>query len=310
MAQKPLDFENPKTLTRAPSGLEIAFFEEPRRAYAVRAAAGEGEWAEVPSVTTVLDVLDKPGLPWWGQGVAIDGMLQLYEMGVIRPAADGKLAIAVAGTWVYATQENVTDALTQHMLTVNHTLRKAGDRGQGTHDAFEAWASLGVIPDPSQHPMEERMYVEALRKFCVDMGDAWETEGCEIAVASVEHGFAGRYDLRGKITKDVKLTTRALTLKGEPLVRGPKYVVVPEGTKLLLDLKTSKSIYGKHLMQLEAYEGCAGECGYEPTDARAVVHVTKHGLYQFKRARATFEDFLAILHTYRTLQSVEEALRS
>jgi hypothetical protein len=77
----------------------------------------------------------------------------------------------------------------------------------------------------------------------------------------------------------------------------------------MVDLKTSKTVYGSHLMQLEAYEGAGVEDGLEPTDWRAVLHVTKDGLYQFKMAHAKYEDFLAILHTYNTLLSVEEALK-
>lgn len=318
---KELIWGEPDKLTATPSGIEIAYYaEKPKRAYRVRGyKTGDPvsvdsilEWREVPSVTTVLECLDKPALPWWGMGVGAAGVIALAKMDLVRCTADGKLAIAVAGTWAYATEENLVAALNDHKLTVNHVKRRAGDRGQSAHDAFEAWGALGVTPDPSQHPEEERMYLEGLRKFVVDMGDAWETESQEVAVASAEHGFAGRYDIRGRVTRDVKLVTRATTLKGEPLKResDKKYVIVPEGTKLLVDLKTSKGIYPSHLMQLEAYEGAGIECGHEPTDARAVLHVTKDGLYEFKRARATFDDFLAILHTWRTLRSVEEALRA
>ena len=85
---------------------------------------------------------------------------------------------------------------------------------------------------------------------------------------------------------------------------------MPGGISILSDVKTSKGVYGSHLLQLEGYEGASVECGYEPTDARAVLHLTPHGLYEFKRARASYEDFLAILATYHALERVEEALRS
>lgn len=319
MAKKPLDFEHPLKLTRTPAGIEIGYFMEPRRAYAIRQGDGvpPEEWVEVPSVTTILDVLPKPGLSWWGMRVGAAGVVALIEKGLAAMSTDGKLAVNAAGTWVYANVPlhelgNVEALLKDHKLTVNDTLEEASDRGQSVHDAFEAWAGFGIMPDPMKFPPEARMYAEGLRKFCVDMDDAWETEGQEIAVASMEHRFAGRYDLRGKITKDVKLVTRATTLKGEPLKRDSdrKYVIIPEGTKLLNDLKTSKGIYAAHLIQLEAYEGAGVEGGLEPTDARAVLHVTKDGLYEFKRARATYDDFLAILHTWHTLNGVEEALKA
>jgi hypothetical protein len=76
----------------------------------------------------------------------------------------------------------------------------------------------------------------------------------------------------------------------------------------LIDAKTSKSIYSTHLLQLEAYEGAGVECGYEPTDMRAVLHVSEHGLYQLRRTDTAFEDWLAILHTYHAVGRVEAEL--
>jgi hypothetical protein len=317
----------PYTHTSTPSGIEIDYFVEPKRKYEVRALLGDPQddtftpWIEVPSVTTVLGCLDKPALPWWGMKIGAQGVIELNERGLLTTAQDGKIAVAINGAWLYATPENVCDLLNREKLTVNHVRDKAGDRGQATHDAFEAWAALGTLPNPDAqvedeeqgtrflYPEEERGYVEGLRKFCVDIGDAWTTGGVEIAVASVEHEFAGRYDLRGEVTRDVKLVTKATTQRGEPLKRGPKYTVVPGGTKGLVDLKTSKGIYGTHLMQLEAYEGGGIECGYDPTDWRAVLHVTADGLYEFKRAKATYDDFLAIRHTYAALERVKGALK-
>lgn len=341
MAKKPLDLDNPATLTQTPSGIEIAYFTEPRRAYTVRqgyvSAGGDGggytPWREVPSVTTVLDVLHKPALTWWGQRIGLEGIIALAEVGIVKVTADGKLAaphiekneegkivVPDGAAWEYATMENLTLWLTKQKLTVNHIRDDAAKRGTNVHDAFEAWAVTGKMPDPNEtfedgRPMyasDEMPYVEGFRKFVVDMGDAWETTGSEVAVGSVEHGFAGRYDLRGKTNRDVTLVTRATTLAGEPLKRAKdrKVTVIPGGTRGLVDLKTSKGIYATHLVQLEAYEGAGVECGLEPTDWRAVLHVTKDGLYEFKRARAKYEDFLAILHTHNTLISVEEALRA
>jgi hypothetical protein len=38
-------------------------------------------WREVPSVTTVLGILDKPGLPWWGMKIGVEGVLELVRRG-------------------------------------------------------------------------------------------------------------------------------------------------------------------------------------------------------------------------------------
>jgi hypothetical protein len=208
-----------------------------------------------------------------------------------------------------ATKESIVALLVSEKISINHQRDKAGVRGVGAHNAFEAWAITGQLPNPANHPVEEQGYVQGLLEFCKAMGDAWETEGVEVTVGSKEHGFAGRYDLRGKVNRDVRLVAKATTQAGKPLASGPKFTTIPSGTTLLVDLKSSKSIYSTHLMQLEAYEGAGIECGYQPTDARAVIHVTADGLYQCKRAKATYDDFLAVLRTYNALASVKEALK-
>jgi len=318
----PIAPPEPKTLTLTPSGIEIAYFVEDKKAgvkrgYSLRrVGADEAEgidhldpFVEVPSVTTVLGCLDKPALPWWGMKIGAIGILELWNTGHVVQGEDGSLLVNVNATWQYATEETLLEALKFNKLTVNHVLSSAGTRGQSAHDAFEAWAGLRLLPNPDDYPPEEHGYIVGLRAFCEDMGDAWETGGQEIAVGSVEHGFAGRYDLRGRVTKSVRLMAKALTQKGEPLVKGPKFTTIPAGTKGLVDLKTSKGIYPTHLMQLEAYEGGGVECGYEPTDWRAVLHVTASGHYEFKQAKATYDDFLAVLRTYKALEGVKEALK-
>lgn len=295
----------PLTTTTTPSGLVIDYFTEPRRMYTI-------DGVEVPSVTTVLDVLDKPALPWWGMTMGVEGIIELVKRGELVIAQhEGVDVLAVRGDdggLYIASKDNVVPILTKHHLTTNHVRDKAGDRGQAAHDALELWGTVGRIPQPADYPEHEQGYIEGLRKFILDLYGAMETEAMEIVVGSKKHGFAGRYDWRATLTAERRLVASALTTKGEPFVRGPKYTTVPAGTRLLLDLKTSKGIYSSHLLQLEGYEGASIEGGHEPTDARAVVHVTPHGLYEFKRAKASYDDFLAILNTYKALNNVKEVM--
>ena len=292
----------PLSSSTVPAGYTIGYFVEPKRRYEI-------DGVEVPSVTTVLGCLDKPALPWWGMKMGVAGVLALIEAGALGwSSVSNTLAYTDGPETVIGTDENIVKLLTANKLTVNHQRDKAAVRGVGAHNAFEAWAITGKLPDPDAHPIEEKGYVKGLLAFCNDIGDAWETSGVEVMVGSKEHGFAGRYDLRGKVNRDVRLVTKACTKDGKPLVKGAKYTTVPAGTTLLVDLKSSKSIYSSHLMQLEGYEGAGIECGYDATDARAVLHITADGLYQFKRARATYDDFLAVLHTYYALESVKKAL--
>jgi hypothetical protein len=183
-----------------------------------------------------------------------------------------------------ATQESIVALLTEHKLTVNHVRDKAGDRGQSVHDAFEAWARTGLKPDPSIYPDEERGYVEGLLAFLADVPTI-EPIAAEVLVASAEHGFAGRYDIRFRTWQPHDVVVHR-TPK-----RGATYRRLAPGL-YLGDLKTSKGIYASHARQLEAYEQASVESGYEPTEARGILHVAADGTYEFVRSWATFEDFL------------------
>lgn len=66
--------ESNGTTELTPSGLEVYFQSKPKRMYRVNGV-------EVPSVTTVLGVLDKPALPFWGNKVGVDGVLELIRRG-------------------------------------------------------------------------------------------------------------------------------------------------------------------------------------------------------------------------------------
>lgn len=309
----------PAATNTVPAGYTIDYFTEPRRKYMIGMADGNGvedPMQEAVSVTTVLGCLDKPALPWWGMKIGVEGVLELVKRGVLSPAThpvENFTTLAAPtdqGLNMLVGVDDIVRLLTQEKLTTNHARDKAAVRGVNAHDAFEAWCAIGQIPDPEKYPEEERGYVRGLLAFINDTRGNFVPDSQEVIVGSMKHLFAGRYDLRAHTTGEMTLVTSAYTTSGDIRKRGPKYVTVPADIKILGDLKTSKGIYGSHLLQLEGYEGASVECGYEPTDARAVIHVTKDGLYEFKRARATYDDFLAILRTYHALARVEEALKT
>ena len=258
-----------------PSGVQIYYQAAPKRLYKVNGK-------EVPSVTGVLDILEKGGLPWWGMKVGIEGVLQLSN-------ADN-LAL-------YSTVEEWVELLTQHKLTVNHVRDQAGDRGQAVHDALELWASGNyVLPEPLIYAPEEQGYVRGLRDFLIDCGA--EAVASEVMVGSAKHKYAGRFDLRARIPHDTDVVVKTYPVR-KPL-RGRL-----EGGEWLLDLKTSKGVYDTHYLQLEAYETASIECGYEPTIQRGVIHVTEDGRYELAVSKATFTDFKAVLSAYKRLQALK-----
>jgi len=301
-----------------PTGVEVRYYDGKqkgvKRHYEVRQVIATDEppvpggiqeelstWREAISVTTALKIVNKEGLSWWGMRIGGGAVVRLIDMGICSfDRATGRLAIQVAGTWRFADEELIYAAIKEHKLSVKDELEDAGERGTGVHDALEAWAAVGVMPEPATSKHDERMYVEALRKFCEDVGDNWHTDGIETQVASVQHLFAGRYDVRGRFTGDVELVVDALTKDYEPRKRGARKQVFEGGTRVLADAKTSKGVYTTHFMQLEGYEGAGTqECGIEETDIRAVLHLTKHGLYEFVVSPAGYDDFLSALDLHR-----------
>jgi hypothetical protein len=302
-----------------PSGIEILYEWEPKRQYRVRFFEPEGKgatptgseldfgWRVVPSVTTVLDCLAKGGLSWWGQEVGVEGVLELYRRDLLGHGALGLgggaearfIAINTSEGYQAATVDGVVDLLKKQKLTINHTLGKAAKRGTAVHDALEVWAKTGALPDAAMFPREEQGYVLGVAAFLWDIQSA-EPVASEVMVGSLEHGFAGRYDIRFKTTEE-----HAVVVHRTP-VKGPQYAVLKPGL-YLADLKTSKDCYPKsHWRQLEAYEGASVECGYEPTDGRGVLLVGADGTYRFIRSKATYQDFLVVLDVYHSDEGLKK----
>jgi hypothetical protein len=286
------------TVEVTPSGIPVYYQSQPKRLYRIgdhealdglalesllTSAQNQAEcWREVPSVTQVLDCLAKNALPWWGMKVGVEGTLELARARLNRELVP----------FIYESSiDDVIAELTEHKLTVNHVRDKAGARGQAVHDAFEAWARTGFKPDPSIYPDEERGYVEGLLAFLDDVPSI-EPIAVEVLVASAEHGYAGRYDIRFRTSAEhevvVHRTRRKITTRK-----------LAPGT-YLGDLKSSKGIYPSHARQLEGYEQASIESGYEPTDGRGILHVGMDGTYEFVRSWATVEDFLCVLAVWQS----------
>jgi hypothetical protein len=184
--------------------------------------------------------------------------------------------------WEAATMESMVDALTRNKLTTNHVRDERGRYGTSAHGMFEAWAQMGIMPDPSQiEDDDERGRVEALLAFCEDAGESYAKQ-TEIIVGSKTLRVAGRYDFE-------------CNLVGELVTKlSPRETRVFTGERCLLDVKTAKSVYQTHFLQLEGYEGLRIESGYEPTKWRIVIHLLPSGSYRLHRSPRTFEEFAAI----------------
>lgn len=308
-----------------PSGIECWYSWEPRRHYKLRWTPdpvwvepdpvrnpgslvdarcrpymGMSEWREVPSVTSVLGVLDKPALVWWGMKVGIEGVRTLAAQALGIEGHNGLGAShEEIGRWLvdHDIAGHVAQ-LTENKLTVNHQKDSAAKRGVNVHSAFERWAEdQSYRPVVDSYPETEQGYIRGLNAFLDDLGEVEDVES-EVMVGSISHGFAGRYDLR--FTSTPAFDEKTVVTKVYPK-RDAKRSVLPTG-RFLVDLKTSKNVYPSHGAQLAAYELASVECGYGSTDHRAVIHVTQDGKYEFVQTSATADDFLSIFACYQTMQ--------
>ena len=279
-----------------PNGTEIAYCADPR-----------GYWVNgvsVPSVTTVLGILNKPQLVWWGQGRGVQGVIDLFDLGALTTGIDWEtenqyIAIPQGEDATRAEEAEIVDLLKQHKLTVNHRLDKASERGVNVHDALEDWARLGSLPNVREFPPEEQGYVTGLLNFIE--GREIQPVACEVMVGIDErgYGYAGRFDLVLEISEPVSLVTKCY-----PKRQDKRTEVLPG--RYLVDLKTSKGVYTTHHLQLAAYEFAAVECGYPATDGQAVLHVTSDGKYEFVLCKATPGQFLSIRQAYGALEKMKE----
>jgi hypothetical protein len=271
----------------APSGIEIYYQAAPKRLYRVRKLPVKGwtgdcaEWFEVPSVSSITDVLEKGGLSWWGMKVGVEGAISLL--------LDNHLSLEAYPT---IGTDGVVDMLKEHKLTVNHVKGAAADRGTNVHAALEAYADSGTLPNPDFFPETERGYVAGLLDFLIDAKP--KVLHSELMVGSVEYGLAGRFDMVAEVDANVITKTYPKRLPIVERITG----------RILFDLKTSKGVYPSYHIQTAGYVGAYAECGYGEVDDMAVVRVTDDGRYEVVRGRADYDDFLKVLDVYRVVKGL------
>jgi hypothetical protein len=277
-----------------PSGIEVYYQSGPKRLYRIRntqecgCTATPFLWQEVPSVSTVLGVLDKPALVWWGQRIGVSGAINVLHE---APEAWSKRAIELDHDSFVAA---IVDELKERKLTVNHQRDKAADRGTNVHSALESWAETGITPDPRFFPENERGYVQGLVNFINDAHP--HPLQSEVMVASLD-GFAGRFDLLANLDFAGKVVTKTYPKKED--------IRSDISGAWLLDLKTSKDVYPSYHLQLAAYMRGLGECGYGLPEHAGVVRVTDDGRYELVECRAIYEDFKRVLDAYNSIERIK-----
>lgn len=186
------------------------------------------------SVTSVLKVLDKPGLLSWVYDVTLEGR-KYWEV-----------------------------------------RNEASTRGTSVHDAGQHLADTGEAPDLSKFPEDDRPFVQALARAWLALRP--QVIATEVIVASLEHGFAGRFDLLADV----------------------------DGARCLIDYKTGRRVYPvEQFAQLAAYELAGTESGHPPTDRQLIVRLGENGSFEVAESCASAADFLAIKSVFDLQRRIE-----
>lgn len=186
-----------------------------------------------------------------------------------QSALNGAAWLAGEGFVVpWSDPQAVLDLLKKHRKTTNHARDDAADRGSAVHEAAERWAREQIVPNPVDYPPEQRGYLRALARFMIEQQP--EFLATEVVVGSGEWLYAGTYDAR----------------------------VQMDGRVGIIDWKTSKRVYLSHLFQVRAYDEAAQECGADPADFRAVVHLGAEGAYEIEESNVTPDQWFCQVSAY------------
>jgi hypothetical protein len=274
------------------SGISIVFEDgEPdangrskRRCYLV-----DGE--KLPSVTTILGMLDKPGLPWAAEKLTVAAAIEL--------AREGELPVNVMGA---------LSRMGARGLRFRQIWDQKAERGHLSHADLIALMLGEEVRPLSEFLPEERGFIQGGASWVADFRPVVHEH--EQMVASVKHGFAGRPDF-----------TATLGIKtlpdGSPAPRGVG----------LFDVKTSEEFprtkpskthpdgqvrtpYPENLAQVGLYEVARRECGYAPTDYRAIVRLDSHGNYDLTVSWREPEDALRLLPAYEEYRACSQRVKT
>lgn len=269
----------------APNG-EIVTFHEGHK---YNMLSGEELRTNVPSVTNVLKLVGAFGAGAnWGQTTGIEGGLRwVNQCGLDR------LEQGIDPERSPHTVDEVKAFMKAEKITVNDRRDKGATRGSDVHDALEVWARTGARPNPSNHDVEHRGYVEGLLAWILDVETLITVHHAELMLGSWKEEYCGTTDLVMEFGRPFDVCTRYYPK------RASKYEKLPKGN-YMVDLKTSKSIYQTHHWQLGAYIAAYHEQEYTPEiNHAAILHVSPEGKYEFVYSDAPYMPFYHLRQVFR-----------
>lgn len=176
--------------------------------------------------------------------------------------------------------EEIVSVIRRERLSVYHIRDEKGEEGQAVHTAAEQYTKYGEVPNLKDFKPEIRPRMKALANFLLDFRPV--VLESEKRVASVQYRYAGTFD----------------------------WTVDIGGRHGIIDLKTGKRAYpDSQFPQLAAYEQANIECGADPTDFQAILHLSAEGEYDLVESTDTFDDFKVLLDHYNSAKLREARLK-
>lgn len=289
-----------------PSGIQVYYQAGPKRLYRLRQLLQPKpeyvEYREVPSISNVTKVLDKPGLVDWAEKIGITAVQELLreefiDLPFVLRMDPGENPDPRKPWWQGDHIRQV--AKTKQRLN-QHRKDEAADRGNSVHQALEGWAMSGQLADPDVFPEAERGYVIGLNRFLTE--SRFQARMSEVIVGSVEHEVAGRFDLLGDIPQKVELVKHVMPKSERKGWFEPGSCIV--------DLKTTAGVYEDHHLQVTGYMGCLVDSGYEPVEQGYVLRTTWDGRYEFIKVQSEWTDFWFLRGLYDSLERIKLADRA
>jgi hypothetical protein len=266
----------PNSTEITPSGITIEFWDKvgldgnpQQRRYRIN-----GE--RLPSVSTICNVFEKPALMHWSERTTLNGVVWLLENDFGIPH-DVRALQAL---------------LREHSLDWQSVRDAAGERGDQAHDMLVKLIGQGKVPKLSQFPEAIRPWISAGLRWVMHAEP--KVIDTERMVASVEYGFAGRFDLL------CELKSGAIARVDFKTVTEWHYKKDREGNPVSL-----LPPYEESLSQVAGYELAAVESGYPASDLQLVVRLGPDGDYDVCESWATAEHFLGDLAAYKNRKALK-----
>lgn len=285
----------------------------------------DGQPRRYISVTTVLDVMNKPGLKWWAaKGAAnraMDNIPRLTTAAFVEACEHTWKRTVDPVTLLHPRCDQCAECVTR-WVELWHVGKSEERKREGSaiHDVIEQWTYHGTV-DPAMASLDLQLratvepYIERFLEFVADYGltpQSWEA--CEMTVYHHGHQYAG--------TLDGIVRFEPVTEKAAKLCARISGNAKPGPVTVVWDGKSregeGKALYPEHTLQLAPYryatnvlpkQGVAQELPMPVTDGAVIFQPRLDG-YTCEPIQAdpyALTAFVNALAVYRWLQDRGEA---